>query len=133
MEALTRTGIVLLIISIAYALVFIHQRWMRIRGPNLMGDLGQVSPGIFTLVYFSTPTCSPCKTIQHPAIQQVSQRMGEHLNVVEIDASQQPEIAGRWGVMSVPTTFLIDTQGKIRHMNHGIARAEQLFKQIEGR
>jgi thiol-disulfide isomerase/thioredoxin len=133
METLARAGIALLIISCAFALMFIHKYWLRTRVSTLLGDLGQMSPGTFTLVYFSTPTCAPCKTIQRPAIHQVSKRMGDHLKVVEIDASQQPEIASRWGVMSVPTTFVIDTHGKIRHVNHGVTRAEQLFKQIEGR
>jgi len=54
------------------------------------------------------------------------------LHVVEIDATEQPELASRWGVMSVPTTFVIDPSGALRHVNHGVARAEQLLMQING-
>jgi hypothetical protein len=30
----------------------------------------------------------------------------------------------------VPTTFLFDPRGQVRHVNHGVTRAEQLLLQI---
>jgi hypothetical protein len=54
------------------------------------------------------------------------------LQIIEIDASQRPEIANRWGVLSAPTTYVIDPHGKIKHINHGITRAEKILAQIYG-
>ena len=71
------------------------------------------------------------KTVQRPAIQTVSQRLGDDLQVVEVDATEKPELASRWGVMSVPTTFLIGRDGKLLHVNHGVTRAEQLLSQLQ--
>jgi thiol-disulfide isomerase/thioredoxin len=83
------------------------------------------------LLYFTTPTCAPCKTVQRPAIQRLSEKLGDRLQVVEIDATLQPEIASQWGVLSVPTTFVIDARGQARFVNHGVASAEKLLKQIK--
>ena len=82
------------------------------------------------ILYFTTPGCMPCKTVQRPAIRQISEILGEKLEVIEIDASQQPDVAQRWGVLSVPTTFVIDSRGQVRHVNHGVARAEKLLEQL---
>jgi thioredoxin-related protein len=54
------------------------------------------------------------------------------LHVVEIDTTTRPDLASRWGVMSVPTTFLFDPHGKLCHVNHGVTRAEQLLMQLHG-
>lgn len=54
------------------------------------------------------------------------------LQVIEIDDSQQPEVASQWGVMSAPTTFIIDGKGEPRHANHGGAPFEKLLKQLKG-
>jgi thiol-disulfide isomerase/thioredoxin len=89
------------------------------------------SPGKPVLLYFTTPTCVPCKTIQRPAIRRVQEIVGSRLEVVEIDASLQPQLASRWGVLSVPTTFLIDASGKPRHVNHGLASADKLLSQLK--
>lgn len=130
METLTRAGLALAFISGFVILSFRYQRWMQQHTSGLLPELGAVRPGAFVLVYFTTPNCVPCKTVQRPAIQQISQRLGSALQVMEIDATQKPEIASRWGVLSVPTTFIIDPHGKVRHINHGVTRAEQLLKQI---
>jgi hypothetical protein len=50
--------------------------------------------------------------------------------VVEIDAAQQPDQASRWGILSVPTTILLDPTGKPRHINNGVTSAEKLRRQI---
>jgi thiol-disulfide isomerase/thioredoxin len=103
--------------------------------------MGRAKSNVFTLlnvlpnkpliVYFTTPTCAPCKTIQRPAIEHVTNLLGEKLHVVEIDATEQPDLAKAWGVMSVPTTFLFDSRGEARYVNNGVARAEKLIKQIQ--
>jgi len=56
---------------------------------------------------------------------------GEKLYVLEIDAAERPEAAKTWGVMSVPTTFLLDERGVARYVNHGVTRAETLMEQIQ--
>jgi thiol-disulfide isomerase/thioredoxin len=113
--------------------IYLFYNWtLQLRTPSLLADLGPIRPDAFTLVYFTTPTCVPCKTVQRPAIQKLSQLLGNALHVVEIDATENPELASRWGVMSVPTTFVIDPSGKLRHVNHGVTRAEQLLMQIHG-
>jgi thioredoxin 1 len=86
--------------------------------------------GTPTLLYFTTPDCAPCRTIQRPAIQRLQEIIGDSVKVVEVDASAQPEIASRWGVLSVPTTFVIDTNGEARHVNHGVTSTETLMRQI---
>ena len=83
------------------------------------------------IVYFTTPTCAPCKTIQRPAIEKLKKSLGEKLQVFEVDASSNPQLAKDWGVLSVPTTFVIDPDGKPRYVNHGVASAEKLFQQLE--
>jgi thiol-disulfide isomerase/thioredoxin len=88
-------------------------------------------PAGATLLYFTTPTCAPCRTIQRPAIQRLQEQVGEGLEVIEIDATQQPDLANRWGVLSVPTTFILDAQGRPRHVNLGVATEDKLLKQIE--
>jgi thiol-disulfide isomerase/thioredoxin len=111
--------------------IYLFYNWtLKLRAPNLLADLGPLPPLAFTLVYFTASTCVPCKTVQRPAIQKLSQMLGSALHIIEIDAAEQPELANRWGVMSVPTTFIIDPRGKLRHVNHGVTRAEKLLMQL---
>jgi peroxiredoxin len=65
-------------------------------------------------------------------LENVLELLDGGLQIIEIDAAQQPELATRWGVLSAPTTYVIDPHGKIKHINHGIARAEKLLSQIYG-
>ena len=92
-------------------------------------------PGLFragtpAILYFTTPDCAPCKTIQRPALHRLQAALGERLQIVEINAQEQPDLARQWGVLSVPTTFLLDAQGKTRHVNHGVTQAEKLLTQL---
>jgi thioredoxin-like negative regulator of GroEL len=68
--------------------------------------------------------------MQRPAIQRLIELTGKGLQVVEIDASARPEVASQWGVLSVPTTFVIDASGQARHVNHGVASTEKLLRQL---
>ena len=131
-DVLTRAAIALAI-SLGCLGVYLFYNWtLEFRTRHLLADLDPKPPDAFTLVYFTTPTCVPCKTVQRPAIQKLRQMLGTALHVVEIDATERPDLADRWGVMSVPTTFLIDPREKLRHVNHGVARAEKLLMQIHG-
>ncbi len=93
-------------------------------------DPGLIHPGKPTILYFTTPDCAPCRTVQRPALRKVKSRLGESLQIVEINAVEQPDLARQWGVLSVPTTFIIDAAGTPRHVNHGVTSAEGLLEQL---
>jgi thiol-disulfide isomerase/thioredoxin len=130
-EVLLRFGLAVVIIGLgAFAYWLVNQRLL-IRARNNAFTLFHTLPNKPVLVYFTTPDCAPCKTIQRPAINRVSSLLGEELEVIEIDATQRPDLAKAWGVMSVPTTFVLDPRGEARFVNNGVARAEKLLEQIK--
>ena len=127
-DILFRLLIAVALIGLGVAIYALNNHRMLDRAPkDSLGELGKP-----VLLYFTTPTCAPCKTVQKPAIAQIQEKLGEMLSVIEVDASQQPEMAERWGVLSVPTTFVIDSRGQARYVNHGVARADKLLKQLNG-
>jgi thiol-disulfide isomerase/thioredoxin len=120
-------GIIFLGVSVYWLL---NQRLLA-RAGNQVRSLLNPLPNKPTIVYFTTPDCAPCKTIQRPALDKVSNLFGDGLQVVEIDATERPDLAKTWGVMSVPTTFLLDSHGEARYVNNGVARVEKLMEQIQ--
>jgi thiol-disulfide isomerase/thioredoxin len=130
-EVLLRFGLAIAIIGLGiFAYWFINQRWL-VRASHNIFTLFKKLPNKPVLVYFTTPECAPCKTVQRPAIDRVSNLLGEKIQVIEVDATERPDLAKVWGVMSVPTTFLLDAHGEARFVNNGVARAEKLLEQIQ--
>lgn len=85
------------------------------------------TPGV---VFFTTPDCMTCKAAQVPALRALGERLSGKVQLIEVDALQDAGLAEKWSVLSVPTTFILDREGKPRHVNHGFASAEKLFNQI---
>lgn len=121
-------GVIIISGSLVYWII--SQRLL-VRARNNVFRLFPTPPNKPVIVYFTTPDCAPCKTIQRPALHQVSKLMGENLEVVEIDATERPDLAKTWGVLSVPTTFLLDARGEAKYVNHGVTRVEKLMEQIQ--
>ena len=119
-----------IIILGAAAYWLINQRLL-VRAKDNLLTLFKTLPKKPVLVYFTTPDCAPCKTVQRPAIEQVRNLLGEKLHVIEINAYERPDLAKLWGVISVPTTFLLDARGEARYVNNGVARANKLMEQIQ--
>jgi thiol-disulfide isomerase/thioredoxin len=100
------------------------------KGLTQTQNLPGARPGVPAILYFTSPDCVPCKTVQRPALQKLKDRLGDRLQVIEVNTQENPDLATRWGVLSVPTTFIIDRQGKLLFVNHGATRTEKLLEQM---
>jgi len=101
------------------------------RNDSRISQFPSYQQGIPAILYFTTPTCVPCKTIQRPELQKLKESLRERIQIIEVDASTNTELASTWGVLSVPTTYVFDDKGRSRYVNHGAVMADQLFHQLE--
>src|ERR1051326_674235 len=93
------------IIVIGLLLYWAWQRWQLQRLSGRRGHapgLESLRPGIPAILYFNTPDCLPCQTVQHPALEELKAELADGIQVVEVDASAHHAIADYWGVLSVP-------------------------------
>jgi thiol-disulfide isomerase/thioredoxin len=128
-EILFRAATSALILAVATAAwVFIRKLTLR-RAKNAAVELEGYRRGGAALVYFSSPFCAPCRAVQRPAVERFRNAVGSAVQVIEVDTSERPELAERWGVFSLPTTILIDSMGHARTVNPGVASAETLLEQ----
>jgi len=130
-DILLRFAYTLGIILLGLGAYWLLNQRLLLRARNNLNSLLSPLPNKPVIVYFTTPDCAPCKTVQRPALEKLISLLGEKLHVVEIDATERPDLAKTWGVMSVPTTFLLDSRGEARYVNNGVARAEKLMEQIQ--
>jgi len=130
-DILLRFAYTLGIILLGLGAYWLLNQRLLLRARNNLNSLLSPLPNKPVIVYFTTPDCAPCKTVQRPALEKLISLLGEKLHVVEIDATERPDLAKTWGVMSVPTTFLLDSRGEARYVNNGVTRAEKLMEQIQ--
>lgn len=130
-DILLRSALTIAIIVVGIFGYWLLNQRLLVRAKSNVFTLFSQLPNKPVIVYFTTPDCAPCKTVQRPALSRVSQLLGDSLQVIEIDATQRPDLAKQWGVMSVPTTFLLDARGEARYVNNGVTRAEKLMEQLE--
>jgi thiol-disulfide isomerase/thioredoxin len=130
-DILSRSALAIAIILVGILGYWLINQRLLVRAKSNIFTLFNQLPNKPVIVYFTTPDCAPCKTVQRPALNRVTQLLGDSLEIVEIDATQRPDLARQWGVMSVPTTFLLDERGEARYVNNGVTRAEKLMEQLQ--
>ena len=50
--------------------------------------------------------CGPCKMMS-PVIDEIAEEMGDKVKVGKVDSDENPEIADKYGIMSIPTIMVI--------------------------
>jgi thiol-disulfide isomerase/thioredoxin len=86
-------------------------------------DLGLSGTGP-TVVHFSAVWCGPCAGVRR-VVNQVCTELPEVAHV-EIDMDANPAAARRLSVLSLPTTFIFDADGRQRYRTAGVPKADDL-------
>lgn len=84
------------------------------------------------VLYFTTPECAQCRLQQAPILNQLAAKVD--VAVHKLDAVEQEALARFYGIMTVPTTVVLDPQLRPVAVNHGVAPLPKLLAQVgEGR
>jgi thioredoxin len=66
--------------------------------------LGSEQP---VLVDFWAEWCGPCHAVA-PVLAQIAEERNDQLRLVKVNIDEEPELARRYGVMSIPTMILFE-------------------------
>lgn len=134
-EILVRLAISAGLIALGILLYWGWNRWqlrrLGRRGRSRLLGLESLRPEVPGILYFTTPECVVCHTAQRPALKRLAAELGDAVQVIEVDATVKTALADHWGVLSVPTTFVIDSHGRPRAVNHGLASQDRLRRQLD--
>jgi len=135
LERLLLTAIVVGTIALAIALT---RRLFAIRNHRILARIRadrHNSPHESTstpkIIYFTTTTCVVCRVQQQPALEELLAKLPE-LEINKYDAVEERELAGQYGVLSVPTTAVYDRQGELVSINRGFAPTTVFYSQATG-
>ena len=86
-----------------------------------------ISTGV-TLVDFWAAWCMPCR-MQGPIVDKVADEIGEKAKVGKLDVDRYPSLAGKYGVMSIPT-LIVFKDGKVAKTFVGVQSEQTLMSAI---
>ena len=129
-------GLLVLAVTVAVLLVRCwnarRSRALATTGTPMWAALGERPDGRRALVAFSTPSCAACRAAQAPAIAVAEARLGPALvRVIRVDASRQPAVARAFGVLTVPSTVVLEPAGRVVAINQGFAPSGRLIEQLQ--
>jgi thioredoxin 1 len=80
------------------------------------------------VVDFWAEWCGPCRMIA-PALDEIATAMGDKVKIVKINVDENPAVASKYGVMSIPT-LMIFKNGEMASRQVGAAPKAKLQQWI---
>lgn len=77
-----------------------------------------------SLVDFWATWCGPCR-MQAPILEQLDGELGGRVKIGKVDVDEEPELAHRFAVMSIPT-LIVFKDGKLIEKRVGVTDAAAL-------
>jgi len=65
-----------------------------------------VDEASLAMIDFWAVWCGPCKMLS-PAVEDIAERYGDKVLVGKVNVDEEPELARRFGVMSIPTVVFL--------------------------
>jgi thioredoxin 1 len=88
--------------------------------------LGETRP---VLVDFWAAWCAPCRMVA-PLVDEIANERAEQLKVAKVDIDESPQIATRFGIMSIPTLILFKDGAPVEQMV-GYVPKDRLMELVE--
>lgn len=118
--------VVLGVAAVVLSLQRASQRRLIGGGPRASWPGGGAVPDI---VYFTGPNCTVCHVAQRPALRRLRDLMGD-VTIHEVDVAVEPQTARSYRVMTLPTTVVLDREGRTTAINTGFATETVLRDQV---
>lgn len=77
------------------------------------------------LIDFWASWCGPCRMLS-PVVDAIAEERSD-IKVGKINVDEEPELAGRYGVMSIPTLVVIQG-GQVKNKSVGVIPKEAIIK-----
>lgn len=104
--------------------------WQRSSQRRIVGRRGPVAAGRGPrILAFTGESCTVCHVAQRPALARLRAELSD-VEVTEIDVAREPGTARAYRVMTLPTTVVLDAEGRVRAVNAGFATEALLRGQV---
>ena len=83
------------------------------------------------LVDFWAEWCGPCKAMG-PLMDKLAEDLGDKIKVVKLNTQDNPEVPGRYGIVSIPT-FMLIKNGEVVHQMLGSMAYPNFKSEVESK
>ena len=91
-------------------------------------NFDSVTSSGLVLVDFWATWCGPCR-MQAPILEELDKQLGDKVKICKLDVDDEPAIAQRFGVMSIPT-LMVFRNGEMISKEVGVHTVEQLMTML---
>lgn len=91
-------------------------------------NFDSVTSSGLVLVDFWATWCGPCR-MQAPILEELDEQLGDKVKICKLDVDDEPAIAQRFGVMSIPT-LMVFHNGEMISKEVGVHTVEQLMTML---
>ncbi len=129
-----RLSILVFAIALGGLIWYAYCCWLRVRMQRLATEaipasLRQiVQPGQPAILYFTSDGCVQCRMQQAPVLERLVAATG--ISVHRVDATVQADLTSFYGVMTVPTTVVLNPERRPKAINYGLTPLQKLQEQI---